>query len=265
MSRAFHPTSTPPSAEEIEYPSSDGEPMGETGWHVTALLNLFAGLLEHFADRSEVFVAADMFLYYERGQPKSCVCPDCMVIFGVGNRDRPSFKTWEEGNTAPNVVFEITSEKTYREDLQRKKLVYEALGVAEYYLFDPLDERLERPLIGFLLVEGEYQTRAPEPDGGLNSPALGLRIVPEGKELRLIQLETGQLILKTLEKNRALAVERRRLEEEQRLREEEQRLREEEQRLREEEQQRAEELTAEVERLRALLKQRDFEQGAAGE
>ncbi|CAN5886740.1 hypothetical protein BH23PLA1_BH23PLA1_26330 [soil metagenome] len=293
MSRAFHPTTTPPPEEEVEYPSSDGEPMGETGWHVTALLQLFAGLREHYADRPDVYVAADMFLYYERGQPSSCVCPDCMVIFGVEKDDRPSFKVWEEGGTIPSVVVEITSEKTYRVDLQRKKAVYAALGVAEYYLFDPLGERLERPFLGFQLEGGEYQARPPEPDGGLDSPTLNLRIVPEGTTLRLINLQTGQPLLTGLEKNLALQQEARRLEEErqrregeqrlrveeqrlrveeqrlrveeQRLREEEQRRRVEEQRLRVEEQRRAEQLAAEVERLRALLNQRDAGTESVGE
>jgi hypothetical protein len=48
--------------EESLYPASDGKPLGETWFHVTAILTLFATLQEHFAGVPDVYVAADMLL-----------------------------------------------------------------------------------------------------------------------------------------------------------------------------------------------------------
>jgi len=48
----------------IEYPESDGEPMGETGFHVTLITFLLSMLREHFRNRSDVYVGANMFVYY---------------------------------------------------------------------------------------------------------------------------------------------------------------------------------------------------------
>ncbi len=39
----------PPRALIIDYPETDGRPIGETDWHITALLDLLASLRLHFA------------------------------------------------------------------------------------------------------------------------------------------------------------------------------------------------------------------------
>lgn len=51
------------------------------------------------------------------------------------------------------MVIEVSSRKTRREDLGPKKGTYEMMGVQEYYLFDPLGEYLETPLVGYRLTE----------------------------------------------------------------------------------------------------------------
>jgi hypothetical protein len=60
----------------VHYPDSDGKPMGETGIHVNATLEFFSTLkwlvLGH---RLDVYVATDMFLYYEQGNPKAVKAP----------------------------------------------------------------------------------------------------------------------------------------------------------------------------------------------
>lgn len=55
------------------------------------------------------------------------VAPDVFVIFGVPNKTRHVYKLWEE-EKAPDVIFELTSRKTYQDDLSRKRLLYEELG-----------------------------------------------------------------------------------------------------------------------------------------
>ena len=114
MSIAIQSTA-PPSPEEVEYPSSDGQPMAETGIHVQTIMLLYQALQD--ALPATEFIAADMFWYWEEGQPKSHVAPDVMVVKGVGRSYRRSFFTWREGGAVPCIVFEMASENTWREDL----------------------------------------------------------------------------------------------------------------------------------------------------
>ena len=180
---------------EVIYPESDGKPMGETGLHVKCIIELMTALDLLFSmvrGRDDVHLAADMFLYYEEGNPKANKSPDVMVTFGIDSPGpQRTFKTWVE-RTAPQVIFEITSAKTWRVDVHEKPVVYASIGVEEYYIFDPLDERLKPRFQGFLLVDGAYRPMPFEPDGSIVSPRLEIRIVPEGYRLRLIRLENGE-------------------------------------------------------------------------
>src|SRR5438552_267518 len=108
------------------YPSSDGQPMGETSLHVLAVILLREGIEDFFAARSDVYVASNMVLYYDRGNPSGRRDPDVLVALGVGNHQRRSFRTWEE-NAIPNVLFEVSSETTHDEDLGPKRDIYERL------------------------------------------------------------------------------------------------------------------------------------------
>jgi Uma2 family endonuclease len=62
-----------------------------------------------------------------------------MVIFNVQPGGRDNYKIWEEGQV-PAVIFEITSPSTQSKDDIEKKQLYESLGVAEYWQFDPRGE-----------------------------------------------------------------------------------------------------------------------------
>ena len=124
----------------IHYPESDGKPMGETDVHIDALIYLREALKDYFRDESQVYVAGNMFLYYEEGNPAACLAPDVFVVQGVAKGERRTYKLWEESQP-PTVVFEITSRGTQLEDLGTKRAVYAMLGVREYFLYDPLDRK----------------------------------------------------------------------------------------------------------------------------
>jgi Uma2 family endonuclease len=179
---------TPPT---IIYPDSDGEPMGETEFHVIAILHLYDTLRHFFRDRVDVYVAANMFLYYEEGNPDARKAPDVMVIKGVDKHKRRTFKTWEE-HAAPWVVFVITSKSSWLEDLVSKSALYAWLGVVEYFLFDPLREYLDQSLQGFRLTGKEYTPIPAHADGSLFSAELGVWLRPEGDLLRIIDPQTGK-------------------------------------------------------------------------
>ncbi len=70
------------------YPTRDGEPMAEFDLHWDVTAYCCNALRSRYASQPNVYVASDNFLYYERGQPKSVVSPDCYVIFGAGMRMR---------------------------------------------------------------------------------------------------------------------------------------------------------------------------------
>ena len=86
------PTTSPPPDLDVYYPSSDGGPMGETGWHIRSTYSFYGVLREHLADRN-AYVAANMFLYYEQGNPRANRAPDCMVILGVGSHVGSAVRT----------------------------------------------------------------------------------------------------------------------------------------------------------------------------
>lgn len=177
------------------YPESDGEPLGETHFHVMAILHLYAALTSFFRNRDDVYVVADMFLYYEQGNPTACKAPDVMVVAGVASKHpRRSFRTWEEG-VVPTVIFEVTSSKTRHEDDVTKPRVYAALGVKEYFKFDPDCAGLEPALAGYRLQGGVYRPLTHDAAGLLTSQELGLSFEAESPLLRLIDVQTGKRLL----------------------------------------------------------------------
>jgi Uma2 family endonuclease len=172
----------------VHYPESDGMPMAETDAHYRQMTGLRFALEVYFRDAPDVYVGANLLLYYEEGDPHQVVAPDVFVVRDVPKGDRRIYKVWEEGK-APDVVFELTSASTRKTDLGPKKGTYEVLGVQEYFLFDPLEEYLEPPLQGYRLEEKGYRWMEGEP---LTSEVLGLELRVEEGQLRLYERETEQ-------------------------------------------------------------------------
>ncbi|HVA49127.1 MAG TPA: hypothetical protein VNH11_22380, partial [Pirellulales bacterium] len=97
----------PGTARDPLYPDSDGLPMGETDFHFIAIKYLYGALSYWFRSRDDVYVAANMLLYYEERSPAKNRGPDVMVSKGVrGKHRRRSFRTWEEG-VVPAAIIEI--------------------------------------------------------------------------------------------------------------------------------------------------------------
>jgi Uma2 family endonuclease len=177
---------------QIEYPESDGQPMAETGIHVTVIAYLLT-MLRIFFQNHNMYIGANMLMYYEEGDPKKCVAPDLFVALNTETHERRSWFTWKEGK-APEVIFEFTSKSTRTEDRGSKKGLYEVLGVKEYFLFDPLDEYLMPRLQGYRLVNSEYRPIS-FVEGCLQSEVLGLTLGVEGNMLTLTNTKTGEQLL----------------------------------------------------------------------
>ena len=175
--------------EAVHYPVSDGRPMAETGRHWHATVDFAKPLHVFMLNRPDAYVGSDMFMYFRQGDPRAVVSPDVFVAFGAPKEPlRDTWKLWEEG-VAPAFVLEVTSKSTQDEDEVGKKAVYEALGVSEYWQFDPTGDYLDPILKGHRLApEGRYELLDLEArDGGLrgHSKVLGLDLRLEEEQLRL--------------------------------------------------------------------------------
>ena len=145
--------------DAVLYPCSDGQPMAETQIHGECMMYVTAALRRWFEKhgRADVYVGSNNFLYYERGNPRAVVAPDVYVVLGApAYPARDTYMLWNEPK-GPDFVLEVTSASTRRDDERRKRDVYAALGVREYFLYDPRAEYLTPPLQGFRLHDGEYR------------------------------------------------------------------------------------------------------------
>jgi len=102
-------------------------------WIVLLVENLKA----LFADDPNVFVAGDLLWYPVQGRVDISIAPDAMVAFGRPMGFRGSYKQWEEGGVAPQVVFEVLSPNNTALEMLDKFNAYTRYGVEEYYLYDP--------------------------------------------------------------------------------------------------------------------------------
>jgi Uma2 family endonuclease len=182
-----------PLEQEVEYPTSDGQPMAESQEHLQVMIDLIVGLQRRYAAVADAWVSGNFFLFYEKGNPKARVSPDVMLAKGVGSWDRQNYLLWKE--RSPSLIVEVTSRKTRRKDTGPKKDLYERIGVEEYILFDPFGDYLRPQLQGYRLLRGRYQPIPLSEDGTLLSRTTGLRMKSEGKRLRLIDGATGKPLL----------------------------------------------------------------------
>ena len=189
----------------IIYPSSDGIPMAESDTQRIPLMDTSAALSLHFSDRPDVYVSADILIYYEMGNPRRCVAPDVLVVIGVPDHRRDSYFTWRDGKP-PDFVLEITSNSTQARDATAKRDIYAAMGVTEYWRYDPTGRYFDPPLIGEVLDnQGQYRRiDVSDRDRILRgySEVLGLDLCVLNDEFRLYD-PMGETWLPTLEESDA--------------------------------------------------------------
>ncbi len=201
--------------QRVYYPETDGKPMAETDLHRQIMMALIHALEEFFRNDPQVYVAGNLLLYYEEGVPSSCCAPDVFIVRGISKGNRRTYKLWEE-ESAPDFVIEVTSKSTRLEDLGSKKVLYAEMGVSEYFLFDPLNEYLSPPLIGYRLEGSNYVQMEPS-SGRFHSEATGLDLTVIEGWPRFIDPSTGEPLHTPAEAEEAFRnaeVENRQLKEE---------------------------------------------------
>ncbi len=189
-------------ADRVEYPETDGKPMGETDWHRDWMIRILE-ILQYRYRGQRVYVASNLLVYYEEGLPRKFVVPDDFVVLDCDPHRRRVFKTWEEGKV-PDVVFEVTSRGTRSEDESFKPQIYERIGVQEYFLYDPSSEYLQPALQGFRRQGREgLVAMVPDHNGSLTSETLGIVLRLDGEELAITDLQTGDVLTTEAEAERA--------------------------------------------------------------
>lgn len=179
---------SPELQEKITYPDSDGKPMADNTKQFEWIVTIKEGLELLFADDPNVFMAGDLLWYQVKGDNKTRVAPDVLVAFGRPKGHRGSYRTWEEDDIVPQVVFEILSPGNIRKEMEEKLRFYDRYGVEEYYLYDPDDIELKGWIRSGIRLKAIAEMQS------WKSPRLGIRFEivendlhlfrPDGEEIR---------------------------------------------------------------------------------
>jgi len=173
-----------PDFPTLDLPAEDGVPL-ESDWH-RSQMNLLIDVVKHiWRDRRDFFAGGNMFIYYslQQARTREYRGPDFFVIKGVdGSYLRDKWVVWEEDGRYPDVVVELMSPSTAREDLGPKKELYErTFRTADYFCYDPDRKKL----YGWRLRERGYAPLTPDENGRLWSAELEAWLgVWEGAYLR---------------------------------------------------------------------------------
>lgn len=148
----------------------------ETPFHRANMNLLIESLSEAWSDRQDFYTGGNMFLYYSSVQAKNkdYSGPDFFVVNQVPRLPaRPYWAVWEEGGRYPDVIVELTSPSTRREDLGNKFRIYEQIfRTHEYFYYEPRATTVS----GWRLVNHQYQPIVPDPQGRLFSEQLGMSL-----------------------------------------------------------------------------------------
>ena len=142
------------------YPIDDDTPMTSSQEQYDAMTYSRSALASLMKDRGELYILkADFGLYYEAidarlRQRAPHVVPDVMLALGVALPPFTPYRLWEVGK-APDLVLEITSPSTKKEDVDKRSL-YAQLGVTEYWQYEPHGKQLKPSLECRRWVKGRY-------------------------------------------------------------------------------------------------------------
>jgi len=179
--------------KKVKYPDSDGQPIADNTLQFHWITKIKNNLDIMYKNDPNVFVAGALLRYAVEGNNKIRIGPDVMVAFGRPKGDRGAYKMWEEGNIAPQVVFEILSHRNMPKKMAKQFSFYDTYGVEEYYLYDPYKIVLRGwTRHGNDLTEIAYMN-------GWISPRLKIRFEITDTDLHIYRLDSRKF-LSTLER-----------------------------------------------------------------
>ena len=194
-----------PPREYLERPEPPPEAMRQIREIVDAdsvlRLHFEPDLENDFETPFTVVVSGGCVIHYDRNDQNRKLTPDLLVAFDVDAEQvwyEDRYLLWEVGK-APDFVLEIASRTTSREDLEVKPPIYEAMGVGEYWRYDPsLGNFYGFVLAADRLVNGRFEPLPVErmPDGRMRgySPALDLFLYVGYYNLRFFDPKTGEFL-----------------------------------------------------------------------
>ena len=170
--------------------STQEDLMGETAFH-RALVSYLVEVLKWLFHGQRCAIYDNLNIYQTANPKEYPVAPDVAVIKGVAYQLLT--RSWRVGKSgpAPQVVFEIASEETWKNDLTEKPAKYARMGVQEYFAYDPhefpLPASRNRRLFGWRLDQDSQTMKEmlPGPNGSLWSASLESWLLPDGVTLRL--------------------------------------------------------------------------------
>ena len=77
--------------DQLEYPESDGKPMGETDLHRDWMYRILDILRLRYRGQ-RVYVASNLLVYYAEGDPSQFIVPDDFVVMDCDPGRRRTFK-----------------------------------------------------------------------------------------------------------------------------------------------------------------------------
>ena len=119
----------------------------------------------HYPYHPTVLVGNEIPIYHNLTPPTPGtapphVIPDCLIAFDVDTDAiwrRVGYDPAQNGKP-PDLVIEVASRRTHRNDTIRKRDIYRQIGVPEYWRFDAEDGRyFGQPIIGEHLVNEQYE------------------------------------------------------------------------------------------------------------
>jgi Uma2 family endonuclease len=164
-----------------------------------AFFLLLTSLRWLWRDRNDYFASGNLSIYYPvtsrtgRTLQKKLAFrgPDFFVVLNPRPKKlRNSWVVENEDGKYPDVIVELLSKSTRKNDRGKKKDIYETIfKTPEYFLFDPQALTLE----GYHLVRGRYVAIRPDARGRLWSDKLGVALGVHDGSLRLFT-EKGRLV-----------------------------------------------------------------------
>lgn len=158
------------------------------------------------------FVAAELRVHRDPRNLRDYKEPDVCLALGVAEGIRERYIIPDEGK-APDLVIEVLSPSSEENgDLAEKVRWYAREGVREYIVVDPSGKFSDRQprLQRFRLEAGAgLPAEGADPDGVLRSRLIRYGLTVHEKWVRVVDLETGELLPTPLEsEQRRLAAER---------------------------------------------------------
>lgn len=178
-----------------------------------AVIEYLVAVIKWFFSGKRVGVVSNVNFYKTENTFEPPISPDVAVVDGLivklpEIKGTTSFYIGTDGPT-PRVVLEIASKETWKQDLEEKPAKYYALGVTEYFVYDPSDQPVwtrqwrsfnrligwrRNPALGqFELLTKDKMERlwSEELESWLMVEPEGLRLYTADNVLRLTEAEAG--------------------------------------------------------------------------